>query len=578
MPIAYDFDSIKNRVVANLAQKEEWSNGLAQGAVTHLIEAIVQEVAYEMQAKEYYTFENWWSLARNKSSLLAEAPSLNYAVPRKIGAEGILEVSSSETFNASHPYNVSIPKYTQFSNGNIPFCAIEDSVLASTDEKVNIVVRQGEAKSCTFTAAGDIFETYTVVDSGVENSLFDLSVNGEAWTAIDNIFNASENEKVYQVYTDPTLSKVILRFGNGSFGKKLESGQTVTFRYISTLGYQGNVTLINSITSVENQLTDTQSNIVDLYCRNPSPISGGQDYPSLEQIRNQGPKIVQAGDRASTLPDFITTINKEASNLITKVNVWGAKEYLEDNNLDRWSFIPTKENVVHIAALGTAPLYENIKGSALETTILDLIYPKCDPTTIITFEDIEKIPLIFNVNAVAQNTSYTPSYLSERITSLLQETYDISNMDFYESIYYSDLMSLIDGITGIRNHLTNITSYKEFSFSEVGTVSRASVTLPLTPIKSSSIKVYIKEGVNGTYIQCAQGNSLDKIVPYGSDFIINGSVNISTGLVSLVATSGTITQNSIIKIVYACDSLDLIITDRKHILDYDSCVITIRNP
>lgn len=586
MAVSYDFNSIKNRLIENLRKKSEWSQFLEQGVAVNLIEAIAQELAYEMQGKEYYTFENWWGLARNKSSLLAESPCLGYIIPRKQGASGTLKISTSKTFDAPPPQNIQIPKYFQFSNGSSYFCYTSDTPasLTTADNYIEIFVRQGQAKSNVFTAIGNEFETYDVLDGNVDNLIFDLTVDNVSWTHVDNIFEASAEEQVYQIYTDPSLQKITLIFGDGNFGKKLITGQTVSFHYLSTSGSLGNVYISDSITTVESQVVDNNSNPIPLYCTNTTALTGGQDYPTLEQIRALGPKVFQTGDRASSIDDFTVFITNLGLQL-SKLKVWGIKEYLEDNSLDAWTYVPLEENMVHIAALDSN--YDSIhSNTALKNTIIEAIRPKCDPTVIMTFDEVEKIPLVFTVSAVASNKLSSIATIQANIRTTLQNNYGLEYMDFYENIYYSDFISLVDSVQGVRNHLSSIYAYKEIDFDEVGTVSRASTYLPLIPIKSASVKIYMKaktEGVFGDYIQIGEilsGNTVSSV----NNYITSGSIDPASGLLVLSLSQPVLTPPASdykLKITYECNNLDLILTissNRKNIMYYDSSSISVVYP
>ena len=112
--IQFDYDSIKNRIITNLASTSSWASFLDYGAIDNVISSLANEMTYEIQYSEYNCFENYWNLARNRSSLLQMSPMHGFIVPRKQASSGTLRVSTSQTFDSSHDKNISIPKFFQF--------------------------------------------------------------------------------------------------------------------------------------------------------------------------------------------------------------------------------------------------------------------------------------------------------------------------------------------------------------------------------------------------------------------------------------------------------------------------------
>jgi len=574
MPIAFDFQSIKQRILNTLSSKTEWASFLDYGTTSLLIDSIAQELAYEVQYREYLVQENWWGLARNKSSLLVEAPVHGYKVPRKKGALGTLKVSIAENFDASPANPVYIPKYFQFSNGDTFVVATDTYVISPGDNYIELTARQGKAKALSFLALGNLFETKEIIDDSVDNSLYNLYVNDVLWTKVSSLFEYTGNDLVYELITDSSFNKVTLKFGNNIFGKKLNTGDSVLFQYITTLGSNGNISSVNNITVVESQAYDSLGTPTDLYVTNTTAFTGGVDYPSIEEIRTLSPKIFQTGSRASTRDDYEAIIKQ--LDYISKVMVWGAYETNTDNGYDPWTFIPTEENVVHIAALNTA--YDNLSYSQkLDTT--NSIYEQSNPTDIISYESVEKINLVFNVNAIVQNSSYVLSQVKASIDQVLQDNFNIANTSFGENIYSSDLIRLIDEIPGIRNHNIYTQVKKDFLFSVPYIVN---VALPLYPLNGTKVKFYIKETQNPdtSYVLLASSDANGIITGEAGYSTGGSSINTATGIGTLIVGSGLtlpFSQYSV-RVIGQAESDDLILNKRNYIFAYDSSNITVSYP
>jgi hypothetical protein len=572
--IQFDFESIKQRILTTLSSKSEWAEFLSFGTNSLLVDAIAQELAYEVQYKEYLSFENIWSKSRNKSSLLLNAPIHGYVIPRKIGSLGTLKVSVSEEFNAKPLHNTFIPKYFQFSNGDTYVVADNTYVITPLDDYILINAKQGEAKTLTFFATGSIYETKDIIDVGVENSLYDLYVNDILWTKVDSLFEYTGNDLVYEIITSPDFSKVTIKFGNNIFGKKLNLNDTVKFFYISTLGNKGNISSSDNITTVESQAYDSTGQPIDLYVTNTTAFVGGKDYPSIEEIRALSPKVFQAGSRASTRDDYETVISQ--LEYISKVLVWGAYETNVDQGLDPWTFIPTEENVVHIAALNMS--FENLTPTQkLETT--NNIYQQSNPTDILSYEQVEKISLIFNVQAMVLNSSYILSQVKTDIDDTLKLYYGIENIEFGTNIYNSDIVRLIDEVVGIRNHLTNIQVKKEFVFSSPYIFD---IDIPVYPLSGPTIQFYVKKinEPDSTYIQCAVSNANGAISGVGGFNTLGSSINVANGKGTMIINNILTDPFSEYKIKVLCKSQnpDLLLNKRNYIFQYDSSNITVSYP
>ena len=576
--IEFDFEAIKVRILEYLSSQSEWASFLNYGTIDNLISAIANEMAYQIQYSEYNSMENFWNMARNRSSLLQMSPMHGYIVPRKQASEGVIRISTSETFDSSYPKDIPIPPYFQFSGGDLYVCTKEQETLNANENYVDISCVQGEAKEVSFLAEGIRFEEKTIYDDSVDNSFFVLTVNEESWVNVDSLFLYGSTDKVYQVRTLPNLSGVTIRFGNDVFGKKLSKNDVVRFKYVSTKGSQGNIFTSNVIDTVESQAFDSNNNDVKLYCTNISTFIGGKDYPSLEEIREMSPNVYQTGNRASSKTDYITILKRD--NRLSKISVWGAYETLKDEGKDPWDFLPSEENKIHIALLigeDYEPLNEREDANVIKNEIAKTLYKVCDPTDLISFENTYKIPMIFHIKATLISSAYTTAEVESSIKSNLSKKYGIENMDFGENIYESDYIRLIDETKGIDNHISYIELYKDnikFSSNYV-----CDFELPIHPINYKTIQVFIKNtsvensdyelmavcDVNGNLI----GADNTTYIMTNSTLDLNngkGKINVSSGLDSDY-------HNYLIKINYQFDGRNIENGSRTNILYYANTIV-----
>lgn len=583
--ITFDYESIKNRVLENLSSQSEWASFLDYGVIDNIISSIVNEMSYQIQYAEYNTVENFWNMARNRSSLLQMSPMHGYIVPRKQASSGTVKVSTSSTFDSTYSKTISIPKFFQFSGNGIYICAENDTQLNPTENYVEVSCVQGEVKEVSFLAEGIQYEEKTIYNDSVDNSFFVLTVNDVEWTYVDSLFSCESTDQSYQIRTLPDLSGITIRFGNNIFGKKLNKNDVVKFKYISTDGADGNIYTSDVITSVESQAFDSSGYSVKLYCTNTSSFIGGKDYPSIEEIREVSPNVYQTGDRASSRSDYYTILQKMSD--LSKISVWGAYETLIDNDEDPWGFISAEQNVVHLALLlgdeydsfddleETDPDYVKLE----KTKIIEALHDVNDPTDLISFESTNKIPMVFHIDGTITSSAYTTAEVSNNIKSNLSDAYGIETMDFGESVYDSDYVRLIDETDGVKNHLSYIELYKDNI--KLSSNYYCDFNLPIYPISYDSVKVYVKDTTveNSEYELMATCDSNGNIV--GADdtsyITTNSTLDLNSGAGALNITNGLTEDysNYSFKIEYQYFEKNLKNSSRSNILYYADAVINL---
>ena len=584
--IAFDYESIKNRVLQNLSAQSEWASFLDYGVIDNIISSVVNEMSYQIQYAEYNTVENFWNMARNRSSLLQMSPMHGYIVPRKQASSGTIRVSTSSTFDSTYPKTISIPKFFQFSGNGIYICSENDTQLNPTENYIDVSCVQGEVKEVSFLAEGIQYEEKIIYDDSIDNSFFVLTVNDVEWVYTDSLFLCKSTDQSYQIRTLPNLSGITIKFGNDIFGKKLNKNDVVKFKYISTDGTNGNIYTSDIITNVESQAFDSSGYSVKLYCTNISSFIGGKDYPSIEEIREISPNVYQTGDRASSRSDYYTILQKMSD--LSKISVWGAYETLIDNNEDPWGFIPTEQNVVHLAVLlgdeyeslddleEKDPEYVKLK----KTKIIESLHDVNDPTDLISFESTNKIPMIFHIDVIITSSAYTTAEVSNNIKTNLSKTYGIETMNFGESVYDSDYVRLIDETDGVKNHLSYVELYKDNI--KLSSNYYCDFNLPIYPINSDSIKVYIKDTTveDSEYELMATCDSNGNIVGAENTSYIttNSTLDLNSGKGTLNITNGLTEdyRNYSFKIEYQYFEKNLKNSSRSNILYYADAVINLK--
>jgi hypothetical protein len=584
----FDYDSILQRILASLQSKVSWANILEFSSNKKILEVFAKEASELINYDNYLTRENQWALSKNISSLLSSSDILGYKVHRKLGSKGTLTVSPSSAFNQGHGLTIMVPKFSMFSSADdstVKFCTTANDSIPINVISKDINVIQGTPKSFTQTALGTNYEEIVVYNSNIEDTFYEVYVNGTLWAEVDNLLNALPTDQEYEIKNLYNFAGVRLKFGNNVFGKKLVNGDTVVFNYIDTLGSTGNVARIGAVSVVESTIYDSTPTQVSLYCKNAGSLDGGSGIQDIEDVRLKAPKIFQAGGRAVTKDDYKTIL--ENSGFVYKTAVWGEYEYLIDHNLvpgDAYAFVPLQENKVHIAGLKNTGEPLDVTDQANIISYLGAYKP---PTDIIEFNNPEIVYLHFISSVYVKERSYSLTAVKTSVLNTLSSAYSFQAFDFGTNIYETDYKTLIDNVTGVDHNYTVLRVYNIVSFDQA---TSASFLLSLNPIdptsgQNVSVAVYLKNLNNPlagyTMIGQDDGNgNIVGITTNGVTYTLTGSaINYANGVGSVKIVSpasgyGDGYLNYQLKIEYRVANVDFVLTSRAQIFRFGEAEVT----
>lgn len=568
--MTFDYDSVRTRISNELKSKSSWSEILFFSTNSRLIDSVSEAISEYASYDEFLTRNTKWDLATDKSALTSQAQFMQYDPHRKIGASGTIRVSTSETFDAGYDDlggtdSIIFPKYTVFSDegGTTKFTSTATQVLSIIDDYIDIDVIQGEPKIFTYNADGDNYEEISIENSNIENVLHEVIINGENWEQISDLNAADKNDKVYKLENKLNFDGINIIYGNDIFGVKLQSGDTVTFKYLETLGITGNILGSGIITTVESTIYDSNisPNTVDIYCTNLGNLDGGNDEEDIEDIRTNGINTFQAGDSAVTQKDY--RVKLEETPEILNATVWGAYEQNIDNNVDIWTWIPTQENLVYVSAYTT--LGEQLDNSQ-KTSVIEYLIEDKPPTDIISFVDVDFIYLAFHIQAFVEDKSYVLSNIRTLITDGVEDRYSLSNIDFMQNMYETEWKGFINEIEGITYHTSYIDIIKYTSFSSA---YLASINLDLLPIDAGGVQVYVRNStiVDDPWLLIGIDDSSNGFIAEDPFDLTGSTINYETGEGVLRVISGLAEPYADyeLKIAYKVNNINLILNQRNQI-------------
>jgi hypothetical protein len=577
--LRYDYDSVLARLKERTLRKIEGQNILLFSTNAAWLEAVAEEFDDLSLYNEFLTRENIWDTARGTSSIMKQVGFFDYKPHRKIGSTGKIQISTSETFGGNWVYNISIPKLTRFSGGGLTFLTKEQNFLASTMQYVDVDVVQGDVTNKTIDITqsafpdpkGAVYARLNIEDPDIENSIYEVKVNGEVWSEVDDIRLAVQmtdpgKAKVYSVRTLPDYAGVVLAFGNNMFGKSLVWGDIVEFTYLKTQGNSGNILSAGIVNSVDSSITDEMGNEIKMYCRNLSALTGGKNYELLADIKANAPRSFQTGNRAISSLDYEVLIKKTGT--VDKVQVWGEKEINEDRGNPPGTFIEAEENLIYIT--GYSIDSQTLQGlpitEANKQIIREFLNDKKGTTDILQFVDTQIIYVTFRPVVFIKDTRYTPEQVRQFVHDALVAHYSVYQGQYKTGLYFSDYYAVIDDAVGV-DHCTCTLGLSEILLFT--SAYEFTTNIHLNNIKKNSISIKIKNDAAGMVWQelahdDGEGNLIGSPVdpdnPSGDHFQLPGAtINYLDGSIGDVIVTFGLTEpfaNYQIKIDFELDDIE----------------------
>jgi hypothetical protein len=600
--LRYDYDSVLARLKERTLQKLNGQNILLFSTNAAWLEAVAEEFDDLCLYDEFLTRENTWDTARGTSSIMKQVNFFSYKPHRKIGATGLIQVSASEYFDGNWVNNISLPKFTQFSGGGLTFLTKESNFLPMSADYIDVEVIQGELTKKTvditqsaFPAPkGAMYAKLIIEDPDIENSLYEVKVNGEIWKEVDYVRLAVQTPdpakaKIYSLQSLPDYTGVVLSFGNNMFGKSLAWGDVVEFTYLKTKGNEGNILSAGIVRSVDSTITDERGSEVTLYCQNPSALTGGQNYEDLADIKVNAPRSFQTGNRAISSYDYQSLIRKTGT--VDRVMVWGEKEINEDNGDPPGTFVSAAENLIYIT--GFTVDQQTLTGMTItqanQEIIREFLNDKKGTTDILQFVDTQFVYVDFKPVVWIKNNVYTPDQIRDFVHNALVSEYLINIGEYRKSLYHSDYLRVLDETVGVDHAICDLSFHETLLFVSA---YEFNTNLNIDNIEPNSVSIKIKNdaaGMNWQEMAHDDGNGnlvgspIDPDDPSSDVYVLPGArINYSDGSIGDIIVTFGLTEpynNYDIKIEFELVNVtegDLLLKHRNQMVVFGSDDTTIR--
>ena len=192
---------------------------------------------------------------------------------------------------------------------------IGSSSFAQFDDEITIY--EGTYLSRLYVVDDSIDQRYIIDSPNIDSStlrvfvsLVDETTVGRFYTQVDNILGIDGNSEIY-LAQEVQDEKYEILFGDGLFGKKLETGQRITATYIVTDGVEG-----NGPSNFSFQGTFARDNGAffvptdNVTITTTSNASNGSEVEDVSSIKYFAPRLYSAQYRAVTPRDYEAIISR----------------------------------------------------------------------------------------------------------------------------------------------------------------------------------------------------------------------------------------------------------------------------
>jgi len=362
--VSFDAISLKDLIIERMNEQQIFTDQNYEGSN---LSALIDIIAYSYHVLIYYLNKN--SSESNFSQ--AEIYENINQIVKSIDYSPTGPQTSNLSFQAVANSNLAvdfytIPRYSYFSFGGTSYSFTQDVSFQKTvngveslvDLNNNTLLYNGQfVEYPLFTALGENFETVTLaatdenIDFYIDNNNIDVYVkdNNQSswvkWERTTSLYLENSSAKKYSVRYNED-EKYELKFGNNITGKRLTENSLIAIYYLKSDGQAGqvskntinnqplyfyNTTLFNEI---KTDVIPSGSNIIsieesaNLVFSNDSSSTNFKTKESVEEIKQNAPRLYNSQYRLVTTEDYKNYINKNFSNWINSVEVVDNNQYI----------------------------------------------------------------------------------------------------------------------------------------------------------------------------------------------------------------------------------------------------------
>lgn len=418
------------RVAKELYTDKDWS-GLRTGTFEWLLSQIVAEISVlNGQYLDLRADNAYLSTATLRTDIRAIAANLGLIPGERSGATVNINMTASA--------DVTIPKGTRLvsSSGEV-FATLHELTLSTATALSNSVEAvHAEFEQVSHRARGDAGELIQLNRDDVLINNLTVSVEGQEWEKVDNLFGQTSTSRVYRAVFDER-NRVAIKFGNGVYGARLPADAQVLIDMYKGGGPGGNAVAANTITTLLDSFSNS-GNITSI--NNASAATGGKGQDSLEEISEQIPgQLRQISGLIN--PEDIARVIKANLNFIADANAQ------RGHNLVNGVFVPK----VTISAYPHAESITDLSASQ-SSQLSEFLSNRGQLGVTFAAQDAYESPVEVEVEVSLQNRNLQTQKEAEIKAALVSNDdapFSFSNLGFNKQYTIQSILNTVESVPGV---------------------------------------------------------------------------------------------------------------------------------
>ena len=337
-----DYDQIRQSIKDYLRANSDFTGFDFDGSnFSVLIDTLAYNAYINSVNANMIVNESFLDAATVRKNVASLAGNIGYLPRSKKSAEAQVYFSittASETPTLT--LKAGLVAVGQFDGSDYVFSIPED-ITATVDElgvaqfgtkEEPITIYQGTYLQTEFGFDGSLDQRFIINNSSMDYNTLTVRIKdanetgvGKKWNRVSNIVNVRATSDIYFV-NEVEQERYELIFGDGVFGNKLETGQTIVANYIVTDGLDGNgPTSFSFAGSVDNAngATISPTNSVNVWVLQSA--RNGANIESVQSVKYYAPRLYGAQYRAVTTRDYEGIIKQVYPNT-ESVSIVGGEE------------------------------------------------------------------------------------------------------------------------------------------------------------------------------------------------------------------------------------------------------------
>ena len=367
--VAFDAVTLKEYIVNRLNENEKFTDQNFDGSN---LAAIIDIIAYSYHVLLFYLNNTAAEVNFDQATLYENMNKIVKLIGYKpVGRQtSIVPINAVGTASMATG-NYTIRKYSYFLVNGVQYTFNKDysfnkntnasEVVSTLNDTV--VLYQGSIKEYPdYVAQGEPFEVLPVVVKNIVDNKTDKFIAEDTlsvyvkekdndtyyeYDVVESLYLSNSTDRVYEIRLNEN-GYYEIKFGNGVFGKDLTEGDIVSVNYLQSDNVSGVISknainanklfiydsprqraIFNDTYSNKDETTFidiTNSSLINF--NNPQASSALSDAETVDQIRENAPKVFSSQLRLVTESDYESFINKNLANVVNSVEVVSNESYL----------------------------------------------------------------------------------------------------------------------------------------------------------------------------------------------------------------------------------------------------------